>query len=196
MNMFPPEILCSLALLVSYSVSLPSSHQIPLHENDRSPFTPDFDRDVLDLLCHWRVPGLSIAVVDGNETFSKVRVPLAHHLHQLNPYPRATASPPSPPPPSHHLPSSTPAPPPKPSPLPPSPSSSTTPPIPPSPFYGTPPSPPSSAPTSSSRTNTSHSTPRSKTPLPTVPACRATTLATAALASASVKSSATSATYP
>ncbi|KAI4087199.1 MAG: hypothetical protein LQ344_006945 [Seirophora lacunosa] len=60
-----------LALLVSSSYSLSSKAQKPLKEEGPSPFTQEFDEYVIDLLDHWHVPGLSIAVVDGRETFSK-----------------------------------------------------------------------------------------------------------------------------
>jgi len=36
------------------------------------PLTDDFNAFVLQTLDHWHVPGFSIAVVNGNETFSKV----------------------------------------------------------------------------------------------------------------------------
>jgi len=36
------------------------------------PLTDDFNHFVLQTLDHWHVPGFSIAVVNGNETFSKV----------------------------------------------------------------------------------------------------------------------------
>jgi hypothetical protein len=37
-----------------------------------SPFDPEFDALVTKLLDEWKVPGLSIAVVHGDETYSKV----------------------------------------------------------------------------------------------------------------------------
>lgn len=37
-----------------------------------SPFDPDFDALVSKLLDEWKVPGLSIAVVHGDKTYSKV----------------------------------------------------------------------------------------------------------------------------
>ncbi|KAL8723192.1 MAG: hypothetical protein Q9225_000458 [Loekoesia sp. 1 TL-2023] len=60
-----------LATFASFSFCFPSKQQIPLQDKKRSPFTPDFDEDVGHLLNHWHVPGLSVAIVDGNETFTK-----------------------------------------------------------------------------------------------------------------------------
>lgn len=62
----------SLTILVPLSFSIPSTQQIPLQETNRSPFTPEFNEQVNHLLDRWHVPGLSVAIVDGNETFSKV----------------------------------------------------------------------------------------------------------------------------
>lgn len=52
--------------------ALTRTYQIPLIAPDASPFTPDFDKLVADTLDHWHIPGISIAVVHGNKTFSKV----------------------------------------------------------------------------------------------------------------------------
>ncbi|KAI4180465.1 MAG: hypothetical protein L6R41_007226 [Letrouitia leprolyta] len=60
-----------LLIQLPLSLSLPSTQQVPLRETNPSPFTFEFDERVLHLLRYWHVPGLSIAVVDGNETFSK-----------------------------------------------------------------------------------------------------------------------------
>ncbi|KAL8836615.1 MAG: hypothetical protein Q9170_002838 [Blastenia crenularia] len=60
------------AARVKSSFCLSSRQQILLGEKDQTPFTSDFDGDVVDLLNQWHVPGLSIAVVDGDETFTKV----------------------------------------------------------------------------------------------------------------------------
>lgn len=46
--------------------------QMPIGEQNPSPLTDDFNDFVLQILDHWHVPGFSIAVVNGNETFSKV----------------------------------------------------------------------------------------------------------------------------
>ena len=69
---FCPLIYILLSVCASSSYCLPSQHQVPLQEGVQSPFTPDFNQDVDHLLSHWLVPGLSIAIVDGNDTFSKV----------------------------------------------------------------------------------------------------------------------------
>lgn len=66
------EFCLAFATVVSLSYCFPSHEQILLREQDRSPFSQDFDEDVDRLLNDWHVPGLSIAVVDGNETFTKV----------------------------------------------------------------------------------------------------------------------------
>ena len=52
--------------------ALSGAYQIPLTTPDKSPFTPDFDHLVADTLDYWHTPGISIAVVDGEKTFSKV----------------------------------------------------------------------------------------------------------------------------
>lgn len=62
------------AALVPWSCCAPSKEQIPLREKSPTPFTQDFDQDVIQLMSEWHVPGLSIAVVSSNETFSKVRI--------------------------------------------------------------------------------------------------------------------------
>lgn len=73
-NMFSFS-LCSVALaLVPLSYALSSQDQTPLHEVDHSPFTSDFDKSVVRLMNNWHVPGLAIAIVNGNETYSKVRI--------------------------------------------------------------------------------------------------------------------------
>ncbi|KAI4207063.1 MAG: hypothetical protein LQ346_000781 [Caloplaca aetnensis] len=60
-----------LAVLVSCSSSLRPRQQKPLGERGNSPFSADFEEHVAELSHRWHVPGLSIAVVDGNNTFSK-----------------------------------------------------------------------------------------------------------------------------
>lgn len=39
-----------------------------------SPFTTEFDALVSNLLDEWHVPGMSIAIVDGERTFAKARL--------------------------------------------------------------------------------------------------------------------------
>ena len=57
--------------LLAYS-ALSEAFQIPLSTPDTSLFTTDFDKLVAETLAHWHTPGVSIAVVDGDQTFSKV----------------------------------------------------------------------------------------------------------------------------
>lgn len=52
--------------------ALSGADQIPLTAPDASPFTPDFDKLVTDTLDYWHTPGISVAVVAGDKTFSKV----------------------------------------------------------------------------------------------------------------------------
>ncbi|MCJ1453615.1 hypothetical protein MMC28_003962 [Mycoblastus sanguinarius] len=61
---------------LSFSSLLLSSssfaHQIPLKEElGGSPFSSGFDSLVTQQLEKWKAPGLSVAVIDGNETYSK-----------------------------------------------------------------------------------------------------------------------------
>ena len=60
-----------ICFLLGYS-SLSEAFQIPLSTAETSPFTADFDQLVAETLAHWHTPGVSIAVVDGDQTFSKV----------------------------------------------------------------------------------------------------------------------------
>ena len=58
--------------LLSFS-ALSGASQVPLTAAPgASLFTPDFDKLVKDTLDRWYTPGIAIAVVDGNKTFSKV----------------------------------------------------------------------------------------------------------------------------
>ena len=61
--------LFSLLPLVS---GLPAEQKL-LQEDSLSPFHADFDKYVLQVLEHFHVPGLSVAVIDGNRTWAKVR---------------------------------------------------------------------------------------------------------------------------
>ena len=47
----------------------------PVDGQNGSPFTKDFDALVEELLEEWHVPGIAIAVVDEDETCSKVGIP-------------------------------------------------------------------------------------------------------------------------
>ena len=69
--MYPNNLLAFLALQLPQSYS-PLDDEVPLGEGLASPISPSFDDFVLDNLDYWHVPGLSIAVVDGDEIFSKV----------------------------------------------------------------------------------------------------------------------------
>ena len=60
------------------------AHQIPLTAPHASPLTPGFDELVADTLAHWHTPGLSIAVVDGDKTFSKVYSQTTFSIGRLN----------------------------------------------------------------------------------------------------------------
>lgn len=42
------------------------------HRRPRNPLTDEFDELVQEIMEEWKIPGLSIAVVDGNETYAKV----------------------------------------------------------------------------------------------------------------------------
>lgn len=69
--------------LLAFPLSLHSAFargnrlQEPLLESSSNPLSPQFDTLVQQTLDHFHVPGLSIAVVDGNDTFAKV---LPDHL--------------------------------------------------------------------------------------------------------------------
>ena len=52
--------------------ALSRAYQFPLTAPDASPLTSSFDKLVAHTLAHWHTPGLSIAVVDGDKTYSKV----------------------------------------------------------------------------------------------------------------------------
>ena len=68
--------LCFVAL---QCVLLSAQSQIPLGGQHESPFSHSFDELVSHNLDYWHVPGISIAVVDGNETYSKVCSTLSMH---------------------------------------------------------------------------------------------------------------------
>lgn len=48
------------------------AQQVPLTDATSSPFTASFDKLVSQNLDKWHTPGLAIAVINGNDTFSKV----------------------------------------------------------------------------------------------------------------------------
>ena len=71
---FPSKMLLpTIYFFLGYS-ALSEAFQIPLSKPGTSPFTPDFDQLVAETLDHWHTPGISVAVVDGDQTFSKVYV--------------------------------------------------------------------------------------------------------------------------
>ena len=48
------------------------AQQVPLTDQTASPFTESFDKLVKQNLEKWHTPGLAIAVIQGEDTFSKV----------------------------------------------------------------------------------------------------------------------------
>ena len=74
--MFTLNALCFLAL---QAVLVSAQPQIPLSGQHESPFSHFFDELVSYNLDYWHVPGISIAVVDGNETHSKVSFAFSTH---------------------------------------------------------------------------------------------------------------------
>ena len=61
-----------LVLVFSYFALLSTAKQIPLGTQRPSPFTPSFDSLVNSSLERWHAPGLAVAVIDGEKTYSKV----------------------------------------------------------------------------------------------------------------------------
>ena len=53
-------------------LSVAQRQQQPLTASKRSPLDGKFRELVEELLEHWHVPGISISVVDGNDTFAEV----------------------------------------------------------------------------------------------------------------------------
>ena len=68
-----PRMLPYIFLLLSLPVIALATQQIPVNEKTASPFTAHFDKLVAQSLHRWHTPGLAIAVIDGQETFCKVR---------------------------------------------------------------------------------------------------------------------------
>lgn len=52
-------------------------------KTEESPFDPEFDALVSKLLEEWKVPGLSIAVVHGSESYSKVNLELSRAISEM-----------------------------------------------------------------------------------------------------------------
>ena len=65
------------------------SQQKPLHgqpptgSNAYNPLTPEFAEYVADVLEDWKVPGMSIAVLDGDGLYAEVRALLLSHSPPL-----------------------------------------------------------------------------------------------------------------
>ena len=110
-----------LGSLLTFS-ALSKAYQIPLTAQDDSPLTSDFDKLVAQTLARWHTPGISVAVVNGDKTFSKVYLLIKHLVNRLAELSRAMALQPFPMRRSHLQPSSTLVPPPNPSQQQPSPS--------------------------------------------------------------------------
>ena len=66
--------LSTLCFVASGFVLVTAQYQVPLGGGHESPFSHSFDELVSHNLDYWHVPGVSFAVVDGNETYSKVCV--------------------------------------------------------------------------------------------------------------------------
>ena len=69
----------ALRFLALQSVLVSAQYQVPLGGEHGSPFSYSFDELVSHNLDYWHVPGISIAVVDGNETYSKVCTIFSNH---------------------------------------------------------------------------------------------------------------------
>lgn len=65
-------MLLHLISLLSLSTIVLGAQQKPLTDPASSPFTASFDELVSQNLDHWHTPGLAIAVVHDEDTFSKI----------------------------------------------------------------------------------------------------------------------------
>lgn len=63
----------SILFLSGASVALASSAQKPLSSAPDDPFTASMDDYVADAMTKWHFPGLAIGVIDGSNTYFKVR---------------------------------------------------------------------------------------------------------------------------
>ena len=61
-----------LVCLISFPAIALRAQQVPLSDPTSSPFTASFDKLVSQNLEKWHTPGLAIAVMQGEDTFSKV----------------------------------------------------------------------------------------------------------------------------
>ena len=66
-------MLSDILFLLSLLAIAFGAQQISVKEQLDSPFTAHFDKLVAQSLHRWHTPGLAIAVIDGQNTFSKVR---------------------------------------------------------------------------------------------------------------------------
>lgn len=62
------------------------AQQIPVNGQIASPFTAHFDELVAQSLHRWHTPGLAIAVIDGQDTFSKVRCQILYRRTWSDPW--------------------------------------------------------------------------------------------------------------
>ena len=69
-NMFSKALLI---LAVAGNVVKGYGQQKPLADHTKGPLNPQFDALVQETMDHLHVPGLSVAVVVGNETYAKVQ---------------------------------------------------------------------------------------------------------------------------
>lgn len=67
-----PFALCIFSLSLASVFARGNRLQEPLLDSRSNPFSPELDALVEETLDHFHVAGLSIAVIDGNETFAKV----------------------------------------------------------------------------------------------------------------------------
>lgn len=66
--------------LASFFAIALGAQQVPLNDPTSSPFTVNFDKLVTQEMHRWHTPGLAIAVIDGQSTFSKVRTELLYEV--------------------------------------------------------------------------------------------------------------------
>lgn len=59
------------ALACASTVAAAADTQEPLSSSD-NPFTKDADKFIQDTMQTWHLPGVAVAVIDGNQTFYKV----------------------------------------------------------------------------------------------------------------------------
>lgn len=67
-----PKMLFSLFFLAAFPAFVLGAQQVPLTNPISSPFTTSFDKLVRLNMDRWHTPGLAVAVIHGEDTFSKV----------------------------------------------------------------------------------------------------------------------------